>query len=82
MRSLKFFLVTLLSMNFVYGWEDHPDLQDHRKTDRIFKIVQRITDCDAYEMRLMSKEEKKSLNHFKLTKSEIKNRRGYVLERD
>ncbi len=38
--------LAVLSMLTIYGlnaWEDHPDTQDHRDTDRIFRDAQEAT---------------------------------------
>lgn len=37
------------------AWEDHPDKEDHRETDRLFRECQRITGADKYEAILIEK---------------------------
>jgi hypothetical protein len=65
-----FFLVSLLTIS----WEDRPDVEDHRETDRIFKAAQIQTNAEFYERGERSKQERDSLeklNHWKPLKKEL-----------
>jgi len=51
-------LSSLLIFNSCYGWEDHPDVQDHRETDRLFKLAQKQSGVAEIEQLIfLSKED-------------------------
>jgi hypothetical protein len=62
MRFLKF-LVCLLPLSAM-AWEDHPDLDNHKETDRIYKAAQKQTGADKYEDSMRDEQGKKDLEKF------------------
>jgi hypothetical protein len=60
----------LAALNLAHAWEDHPDVQDHRETDRIFKLAQMQTGTAEYEN--MTDEEKTIFNEKWSVKNEVK----------
>jgi hypothetical protein len=46
----KLIILALLSTSVLsHAWEDHPDREDHRETDRLFKILQKVTKAGEFE---------------------------------
>lgn len=70
-------IIALLGFSsFVHAWEDHPDKEDHRETDRIFKLAQLQTSAVEFEQKFAEEKEKKKIEAIedkKLAKAEKKN---------
>lgn len=49
-------------------WEDHPDIEDHKETDRIYKAAQRQTGADEYECLEIEKQRQEDLKNYKRSK--------------
>lgn len=60
MLFVPIFLMFLISIIPSYAWEDRPDKEDHRKTDRLFKACQRITKANKYEIKLIERKIKEN----------------------
>lgn len=43
------------------AWEDHPDREDHEKTDRLFKACQALTKANEIEIKLLEKKAKEAI---------------------
>jgi hypothetical protein len=59
-----FGLILGLLMQPLQGWEDHPDKEDHKETDRLFKLIQLQTGAEEYEKRLRQEEADKFVKEF------------------
>ena len=57
---------SLTVTTFLVGWEDHPDIEDHRETDRLYRLACEQTGYDEYE--LLDKEHKEELKNYKRSK--------------
>lgn len=52
-------IFTLLTLSFclAHSWEDHPDREDHKETDRLFKQIQKLTKANELEKLIGSPKE-------------------------
>jgi hypothetical protein len=64
------------------SWQDHPDKEDHKDTDRLFKLAQMQTGTDVYEKDIVIKADKKRLKDFKTSKHKVKFTEESFYERD
>ena len=69
---MKIFLLMLAATVFLcclcFAWEDHPDVEDHRETDRLLKLANEQTGYNEYERQQLEKESQESLKNYKTSK--------------
>lgn len=51
-----------------YTWEDHPDIEDHKDTDRLYKLACEQTGYYEYEREQLEKESQEALLNYKASK--------------
>lgn len=80
-RSINILVIGLIAFAGLFcvnleGWEDHPDIQDHSETDRIYKLAQIQTGAAAYEAKMIDEQIEKDLEKFIAKTCKWKNKDG------
>lgn len=60
--------IMLIATTLAICWEDHPDVENHRETDRIFRQANAQTGYADYEQMQLEKEHQESLKNYKSSK--------------
>jgi len=67
MRLNKIIVILCLGALCV-SWEDHPDIPDHKETDRLLKLANAQTGYNEYEREQLEKESQEALKNYKTSK--------------
>ncbi len=68
------YVVTISAvMTGVHCWEDHPDVEDHRETDRLYALANAQTGYNEYEREQLEKESQDILLYYKTSQFNRKN---------
>jgi hypothetical protein len=63
-----FVLASLCFAVHAFSWEDRPDVEDHRETDRLLRLANEQTGYNEYEREQLEKESQEALKNYKASK--------------
>jgi hypothetical protein len=52
-----FAMTVIMGISSLCAWEDHPDREDHRDTDRVFRDAQESTGCGRHDRSTLSEQD-------------------------
>lgn len=61
-------VVSSLCCASLIAWEDRPDIQDHKETDRIFKLAQKQRNAVTYEKKIADEKASIRLKEYRTSK--------------